>query len=195
MPTSDTMDQRNRAPDRRRFVAHVVRELTKYESWCGETHVQKALFYLRTLFERDAGFNFHLHYHGPFSADVSETLQFMVGYGEIAYEPQPPYRPHIRLTDAGESMPESRAGDARIVEWVAQQLGSKGVDALEGPATATLLRSQRRWEDDDLAREINRLKKHISLEDARVAIAEAKRLEAEAESFRCVSSSRRAANV
>lgn len=184
MPTSDTMDQRNRAPERRRLVARVIRDMNANGSWCGETHVQKALFYVKTLLEHEAGFNFYLHYHGPFSSGVHETLQFMVGYGEIEYEPDPPYRPHIRLSKAGDELAHGDDREADIVAWVAEQLGSKGVDALEGPATVCLLRSQRHWDDDALAREIHRLKRHISIEDAMRAITEFKAMSAAADAFK-----------
>ena len=60
------MDRLRRAA----ILTQLVGNLRREGSWCGETHVQKATFFLQELMEVPLGFNFVLNKHGPFSFDT-----------------------------------------------------------------------------------------------------------------------------
>jgi uncharacterized protein YwgA len=52
-------------------------ELRRAGSWAGETHMQKAIFFLQELIKVPLGFEFLLYKHGPFSFDLRDELTFM----------------------------------------------------------------------------------------------------------------------
>src|ERR1700679_4231265 len=43
-------------------------------SWCGETHLQKSVYFLQELLGVDLGFPFVLYRHGPYSFEISDDL-------------------------------------------------------------------------------------------------------------------------
>ena len=50
----------------------LVGEMINKGSWCGETHIQKAAYFLQVLLEVPLEFDFILYKHGPFSFDLSD---------------------------------------------------------------------------------------------------------------------------
>jgi hypothetical protein len=61
----------------------------------GETHMQKATFFLQELIKVPLGFEFLLYKHGPFSFDLRDELTFMRAQGFLRLEPQYPYGPTL----------------------------------------------------------------------------------------------------
>src|ERR1035441_4963526 len=53
------------------------REMLAKGSWCGETHIQKATYFLQELLGVDLGFEFVLYRHGPFSFELRDELSSM----------------------------------------------------------------------------------------------------------------------
>ena len=70
-------------------------ELRKAGSWAGETHMQKAVFFLQELMNIPLDFDFVLYKHGPFSFDLRDELTFMRAQGYFRLEPQYPYGPTL----------------------------------------------------------------------------------------------------
>jgi len=58
-------------------ILSLIENLKKKGSWCGETHIQKATYFLQELFDFPLGFEFILYKHGPFSFDLSDKLTAM----------------------------------------------------------------------------------------------------------------------
>src|SRR5438477_2081289 len=55
-------------------LALLNRKMLERGSWCGETHLQKAMYFLQDLLGVDAGFEFILYRHGPFSFELRDAL-------------------------------------------------------------------------------------------------------------------------
>ena len=55
-------------------ITRLIETLRERGSWCGETHVQKAAFFLQELMEVPTRFHFILYKHGPFSFDLRDEL-------------------------------------------------------------------------------------------------------------------------
>ena len=65
-------------------------------SWTGETHIQKAMYFLQHLLQLPTGFDFILYKHGPFSFDLRATLTFMEAEDLAQWQPQRfPYGPSL----------------------------------------------------------------------------------------------------
>ena len=111
------------------------------DSWCGETHVQKAAYVLQELLEVTLGFHFILYKFGPFSFDLRDELTVLRADGLLKLEPQaPPYGPRFAATDLSEDLrkrfPRTMENHGDQIEFVAEALKSKRVAELERLATA-----------------------------------------------------------
>ncbi len=109
-------------------------------SWAGETHIQKAGYFLNKLLKVPTNLEFILYKHGPFSFDLRELLTDMEANGFIRWIPQPPYGPSI---DQGALGPNLKAKFSRLasqyakqISFIALQLGNHNVSSLERIATA-----------------------------------------------------------
>ncbi len=141
-------------------------------SWCGETHLQKATYFLQRLLDVPTGFDFILYKYGPFSFDLREELAAMRADGFLDLAPQPmPYGPSLVPTELSkkvrERFPKTLRRRTKELQFVADQLSAEGVMGLEQLATALYVT----LEKDDVAPEqrtewIKNLKPHISIEDA-----------------------------
>lgn len=169
----EALERRNMEDSRRTFLARLIGRLRDHQSWTGETHIQKSMFFLQELLGCKLGYGFYLYHYGPYCYDIYEVMQFMLMFGEIRAEDRSPYRPQYQLTKSGQLLAGRLADDDNRIDWVSRMLGPKRVADLEGPSTALLLRRQRPDRSDaDTAAEINRLKPHISVPAAMHAIRE-----------------------
>ena len=109
-------------------------------SWAGETHVQKAGYFLNQLLQVPTGLHFILYKHGPFSFDLRELMTEMEANGFIKWIPQPPYGPSLGEGALSSTLKAKFAGlsdqFSTQIGFVARELGSRNVANLERVATA-----------------------------------------------------------
>ena len=156
--------------------------MLKRGSWCGETHIQKAAFLLQEMLGVEMGYEFILYRHGPFSFELRDELISMQadqllelvvrqqGYG-------PSYFPTGFSEEFLERFPKTTSRYLPSVQFVADELGDKGVIELEKLATAFFI--ERRGDSTDVedrSQRLVELKPHISLPDARRATEQVDRL-------------------
>ena len=147
-------------------------------SWSGETHIQKATYFLQELLKVPTGFDFILYKYGPFSFDLRDELTGMRADGFIDLAPQAhPYGPSLVPTKLSkkirERFPKTLRRCRQQLQFVADQLSAEGVVGLERLATALLVTLEGRAEDatvDARARWIHELKPHVGIEDARKSV-------------------------
>lgn len=171
------------------LLTELVEQMRAHDSWCGETHLQKATFFLQKLLGVDLDYDFVLYKHGPFSFDLRDELGDFVSDTLIRYQPQvPPYGPRITVTDQGEAVQEiypktlARHGDR--IAFVADKLDARGVIDLERLATAlyvTLEAPQANAEER--TRLLREFKPHIPERAALRAVRELDAIRAEAEAI------------
>jgi uncharacterized protein YwgA len=158
-------------------LLELVGQMGKSGSWCGETHLQKATYFLQELLKVPTGFDFILYKYGPFSFELRDELTAMRADGLVELRPQPPYGPSLVTTEEGRELkteyPKTLKENGRAIRFVVDQLGDKNVSELEQLATALFvtLENQARSEDER-AEEIIGLKPHITLEAAEAAVRE-----------------------
>ncbi|MDI6795715.1 MAG: hypothetical protein QMD09_02165 [Desulfatibacillaceae bacterium] len=122
------------------LVTRLMRELRQRGSWCGETHIQKANYFLQELFEVPLDFRYTLYWYGPFSFDLRDELTAMRADGLIQIEPvDPRFGPRLKPTDKAEKVqelfPRSMAKYGPLLEFVANKVDTKNVAELERFAT------------------------------------------------------------
>lgn len=159
-------------------LTRLIERLDNRGSWCGETHVQKAVYLLQDLGKVPIGFTFIMYKYGPFSFELRDDLTSMRADLLLRLKPAGPYSPKILVTDMGRriqgfySLTLKRYEEN--IEFIAKSMGSKNADDLERIGTAFFV-SQRLGDlssVDDRIAEILRIKPHICSDDARSAVIE-----------------------
>ena len=159
------------------ITLNLAQELRRSGSWCGETHLQKAMFFLEALGEAPLGYNFTLYKHGPYSFDFHDHLDELKTLGLIALEYIPPYGPRYNVTERGEWIIKDQQLEATplqdAIKTTADCLGPKKVKELEKLGTALLI-----WKEDPAAsldvrsQRLSELKPHIDSAEAKKATQE-----------------------
>jgi uncharacterized protein YwgA len=163
-------EEQNRA-----ILAALIKSLRSKGSWCGETHIQKASFFLNKLTGVPIDFDFILYKHGPFSFGLRDELNIMLAIGLLAVSVSYPYGPRISGTDMAESLIARYSKTLRTYErqinYIAENLGDKGVVDLERLATAYYVTLEKSGRDaGERAIDIVSLKPHIEPGLARQAV-------------------------
>lgn len=159
-------------------IVSLIKELKAKDSWCGETNVQKACFFLQELTGVPLDLEFVLYKYGPYSFELTDELTAMRADSLLALRVRDPkYGPCYVPGELADSLlkryPKTIGRCAGAIEFVAQRLGDKGVADLERVATALYIQKSIGDVDaNERARRITQLKPHISLPDAQAAIRE-----------------------
>lgn len=167
-------------------LVELADQMRAHGSWCGETHLQKATYFVQQLFDQELDFEFILYKHGPFSFELRDELMSLRADGLIQLQKQPyPYGPTLEPTEAGEqtkvTYPKTLRDRRAALAFVAEHLGSKDVNQLERIATALYVtREQPQADATARAQRIHELKPHVSLENAAQAVQELDQLTVEA---------------
>lgn len=158
------------------LIITFIEKLRINGSWGGETHVQKAMYFLQHMAELPLGFTFILYKHGPFSFDFRDELGGMFADGLLENEIIAfPYGPSLNPTPSGKRIRDIFAASIQIyqnkLDFVAERLGNKGVVELERMGTALYVT----LEDEKLDQETRstrliELKPHIKIDEAREAV-------------------------
>jgi uncharacterized protein YwgA len=155
-------------------------------SWCGETHLQKATYFLEELLGVPLDFEFIIYKHGPFSFDLRDELTAMRADGVLELQPHPaPYGPGLIATESSQELrqrfPVTLHRYGKAVKFVAQELGAKGSTDLERLGTALyVIRERPKASVNERVARIIELKPHVTPEDARNAVEELDRIAARA---------------
>ena len=180
------MDRLKRAA----LVTRLIGLLREKDSWCGETHIQKATLFVQDLMKVPLGFDFILYKHGPFSFDLRDELTSLRADELVRLEPQWSFGPRITLTERSEYIQDISSKTLKkyndCIAFVVDKLGAKNVTELEGLATAFFLkqRAEAGVSIDDRSKQLTELKPHILPENAKAAVEEVDRIIEEAREYR-----------
>ena len=61
------------------ILLSLIESMKDNGSWCGETHIQKSMYFLQTMFLVPTDFEYILYKHGPFSFELRDSLGDMRG--------------------------------------------------------------------------------------------------------------------
>ena len=170
------------------ILVSLIETLEEKDSWCGETNVQKATYFLQGLVGVPLGFKFILYKYGPYSFDLSEELTYLCADSFLDLEVRDPRYGPSYITGGMrdyvvDRFPKTLCRYRNGIDYVADRLGSKRVPELERLATALFVRLMK----DEVpsvekrAAKITKLKPHISDVDAKEAVREVDGMFSEAE--------------
>ena len=152
-------------------------------SWAGETHIQKAAYFLSAMLGVPVGTTFILYKHGPFSFELRELLTEMEAQGFIKWNPSPPYGPSI---SEGVFSSNLRAKFSSLadryeehIRFIARKLGNRNVSELERLATALYVNQEGFTGAARVARLVA-LKPHVDVRLAEKAVEEFDQIHREA---------------
>ena len=159
------------------LITKLIEKLRHEGSWCGETHVQKAVYFLQNLMDVPLQFNFILYKHGPFSFDLRDELTALRADGLLRLEIQELYGARIATTDQSNYIrkfyPRTLARHKKAIDFTSGQIGGKGVVELERLATALYVTRQSgpRASIDSRVTTLVNLKPHIPIDEASKAVS------------------------
>jgi uncharacterized protein YwgA len=73
--------------------------LKERDSWCGETHIQKAVYFLQELLQVRLGFEFIMYKHGPYSFELTDELTTLRANRLLRLIPREGYGPSIVVNE------------------------------------------------------------------------------------------------
>lgn len=161
----------------RGILVGLSRRLREQGSWTGETHMQKAAYLLSELRHVNFDFDFILYKHGPFSFELRDELAQMRAEGLIeSVVPNPRYGPQLLATEEGEGLEDflTKLTDSYTpsLDWIAEQLGGRGVMELERLATAMWMTRHEPGSVRKRAEAVVGVKPHIAFDHANAAVEE-----------------------
>lgn len=160
--------------ERRAVLARLIDQMDKSGSWNGETHIQKAVYFLQTATGVPTNLGFVLYKHGPYSFDLHDELVWMKADQFIGIRPKYPYGPSFHLAELGSVMlsrfPKMASRFTGQIKFVANEFCEMQVVELERLATAWFVTVNHPADPEKRASTVNSLKPHITLEEARSAI-------------------------
>ena len=173
------------------IVLELADRLREKGSWCGETHVQKAVYFLQELLKVQLDFDFVLYKHGPFSFELQDELVSLRAYELLELEPQPNgYGPKLILSESGRALEQKSLGIvnqySRQIDWLAGQLGKEGVVRLERLGTALYVSREKQLagkSEDEIITRVVELKPHVTKDQAELALREIRKMEKESQSI------------
>ena len=171
------------------LVVKLAKCLRAKGSWCGETHLQKAMYILQDLAKANLGYKFVIYKHGPYSFDLNNELAAMraANIFELQFL-RDGYGPTLTPTKFGEKVlevnEENIQGLSPVVEFLADWFASSDVRHLEKIATAYYVTSKNpRVPAIERAKKLSSLKPHVDIHAAEeaVRIVDEKRKQAKTE--------------
>lgn len=164
------------------ILISLLEKMEEQGSWCGETHIQKSVYFLQKMLSVPTGFEYILYKHGPFSFDLRDELTSMRANMFLKLRGREyPYGPSYSLGPMAQVLIErfSEAVEpySEKMEFVAKTFSSRDSAELERLATAFYVRSEEGSAIPDHADYIHEIKPHISRESAASALLEVEALE------------------
>lgn len=157
-------------------VVETTKKLRASGSWCGETHLQKALYILQDLSKANFGYKFIIYKHGPYSFDLNSELAAMRANNILEFVfPHEGYGPTIAPTNFGDRILRVNAENIRefepFIEFLAEWFSGSDVRHLEKIATAYYV-TQKNPRDPAMSRaqKLSSLKPHVNMQAAEEAV-------------------------
>ncbi len=164
------------------LLGALVEEMHNSGSWCGETHVQKTVYFGHELLGIPFEYDFILYKHGPFSFELRDELVAMQADGLLQQEVQPyPYGPSLVPGSVAKTLAErfpKTIGEYRgRLHFLATEIANRRAAELERIATALFVSREHPGRSErERAKILTDLKPHVSRDEAIEAVKYVDRL-------------------
>ena len=165
------------------IIVTLVDALRSNGSWCGETHIQKASYFISRLKPDALSFDFILYKHGPFSFDLRDELTALRAFSFLDLDSETyPFGVRYSVASAGKTLQQRCAkflkSERAVIDFVSSKLGALGVAHLERLATALYFTNEK-IAAEERASKIHEVKPHITPELAGAAVKEVDQIRTE----------------
>lgn len=161
------------------IVATLVKECRARNAFCGETMVQKSVFFLQEMVKVPLAFDYQLYIYGPFSFDLQRHVSSMMADDMIAVRPLEygsTFEPGEQIAYLEKHSADTIATYREGVDFVVEHLAGRGVKQLERLATALYFKVATEGDSvEERAARICEVKPHITAGEARTAVEEVDR--------------------
>jgi hypothetical protein len=155
-------------------LTDLVDKLAVKGSWCGETNIQKATYFLQDLVNVPTSYEYILYTHGPFSFDLRDELTELRADGLLQFKVCQPYGPKWIPTSTSQEVRQRHSVTLnrfqKQIEFVANEFGPLGVGELERLGTALYFIRKNETSDAESAKKIHAIKPHIGVSRAEDAL-------------------------
>jgi hypothetical protein len=158
------------------LVVELAKKLRSRGSWCGETHLQKAMYILQDLSKSNFGYKFVIYKHGPYSFEFNSELVAMRAANIFEFQfPREGYGPSIYPTSFGERVYTANKENideyCKIIDFITEWFAASDIRHLEKIATAYYVTKKNpRDPAPERAKKLNALKPHIDIQMAEEAV-------------------------
>ncbi len=153
--------------EKQRFaiICMIVEKLNRHDSWCGETHIQKAAYLAEAFFKIPLRYNFILYRYGPYSSRLSYDLVGMeLDNYLIRKVTSPGATYNLSLPEEVISLPGKQK---KQLDFIATAFGKKGVADLERLSTAFwVIENYQDKSMKEQAKILSSIKMHVPLDKA-----------------------------
>lgn len=156
------------------ILVSLIEKLKARDSWCGETNIQKAVYFLQTLTGVPLKFDFILYKYGPYSFDLNDELYALeADFILKRATPDPRYGPRILPAEASGYL-KSEYGNKidkyqRQIDFIAAKLGEKDISAMERYATTLYVIREENLQPEHGISRLQEIKPHVSEAQAQEA--------------------------
>ena len=162
--------------ERSAIIATLVKECHTHRSFCGETMVQKSVFFLQEMLDVPLRFDFQLYIYGPFSFELQRHLSSMMADDMIAVRSLDygsTFEPGEHVAYLEKHTADTIARHRKAIDFVVKHLAGRGVKQLERLATALYFTvTTEEASVEGRAAKIREVKPHITADEARKAVEE-----------------------
>lgn len=155
-------------------IATLVKDYRAGKYFCGETHVQKSVYFIQELFGAPLRFEYRLYKYGPFSFELQGHLAAMRADDMLTVRPleyAATFEPGDQLGYLEQNLPRTIETHRAAINFAVSNLAGLGVKQLEPLATALYFTvSEKDQSVDSRAAEILQVKPHIPMDEARTAV-------------------------
>lgn len=170
--------------NRRTLVCLILDALKVEDSWCGETHIQKAAYLAKAMFGIPLEeYDFVLYRYGPYSSELTWDLVLMRNLDMVAITPKYPYGASYATKEKEDISSDLSKKYGEKINFIAKKFGSNGVGYLEKLCTAHWIVASEKYcnkTPEEQAKYLSEIKTHILLEAANQSIQNAKEMIEEA---------------
>lgn len=174
---------------RNALLLKLIEQMKSRGSWCGETHIQKSVYFLQELLDVPLDFEYVLYKYGPYSFGLTECIEILRADHLIKLHLMPyPYGPSLEPGEGYSTLlqrfPKTLSKYDSQIAFVAKKIANNKVSELEKLATALyVIKENSEASDKEKAHIIHNIKPHVSFEDALLAISMIEKLQSEAQTL------------
>lgn len=162
---------------RKSFLLKLIEKMKQADSWTGETHIQKTIYFLQKLFNVPISYKYIFYKHGPFSFSLRDELNELRAEKFLNLKSRNPYGSTFLLGEHSKILKEKYGEKVKNYEkemnCVAEKISIKSVRVLEKLSTALYVYKEENIKDrEKIIEKIIELKPHIKKEEAGEAVKE-----------------------